>query len=128
LNPPDAAELTQRFGTLQSILRDADGPIFAEPWQAEAFALTVRLSAQGHFTWTEWAATLADELKADALRGEPDDGSRYYQCWLAALERVVVAKELTDPAELLARKAAWIEAYEHTPHGKPVEPRSDAPP
>ncbi len=95
--------------------------MFAEPWQAQAFAMAVRLSAEGHFTWKEWAAALAAELKAAADRGEPDDGSHYYHHWLAALEKLVVAKELTDPAALLTRKEAWADAYRHTPHGKPVE-------
>jgi nitrile hydratase accessory protein len=95
--------------------------VFAEPWQAQAFALAVRLSEQGYFTWKEWAATLAAELKAAADRGEPDDGSRYYHHWLAALERLATEKGLTDPAAIVARKEAWAEAYRHTPHGKPVE-------
>lgn len=94
--------------------------MFAEPWQAQAFALAVRLSDQGHFTWKEWAATLASELKAAADRGEPDDGSRYYEYWLAALERLVTAKGLTDGGALAKRKEAWTDAYRHTPHGKPV--------
>ncbi|MGD1071364.1 MAG: nitrile hydratase accessory protein [Bryobacteraceae bacterium] len=101
--------------------RDQEGPVFAEPWQAQAFALAVRLSAQGHFTWKEWAAALAAELKAAADRGEADDGSRYYHHWLAALERLVVAKGLTDPDALLTRKEAWADAYRHTPHGRPIE-------
>ena len=95
--------------------------MFAEPWEAQAFALAVRLSEQGYFTWTEWAAALAQELRAAAGRGEPDDGSRYYHHWLAALERLVTAKGLADPGALLARKEAWAEAYRRTPHGKPVE-------
>ena len=95
--------------------------VFAEPWQAQAFALAVKLSQCGHFTWKEFAATLAAELKAAADRGEPDDGSRYYDHWLAALERLVTAKGLSDPEALRARKEAWAEAYRHTPHGKPVE-------
>ena len=95
--------------------------MFAEPWQAQAFALAVRLSAQGHFTWKEWAATLAEELKAAADRGEPDDGSHYYHHWLAALERLVTAKRLSDPKAMLERKEAWAEAYGRTPHGKPVQ-------
>jgi nitrile hydratase accessory protein len=109
------------IATLSRLPRDEGGPVFAEPWQAQAFALAVKLSAEGHFTWKEWAATLAEELKAAADRGEPDDGSRYYQHWLAALERLAMAKGLTDPAALLARKQAWVEAYRNTPHGKPVE-------
>ena len=108
---------------LPRLPRDEDGPVFAEPWQAQAFALAVRLSEQGHFTWKEWAAALADELQAAAGRGESDDGSRYYEHWLAALERLVIAKGLSNPAALLERKEAWADAYRHTPHGKPVELR-----
>ncbi|GAC1514930.1 MAG: nitrile hydratase accessory protein [Terriglobales bacterium] len=101
--------------------RDEGGPVFSEPWQAQAFALAVKLSEQGHFTWKEWAAELAEELKAAAISGAPDDGSRYYQHWLAALERLVILKGLSDRASLIARKEAWADAYRHTPHGKPVE-------
>ena len=95
--------------------------MFAEPWQAQAFALAVNLSKAGHFTWKEWAATLADELKSAAARGEPDDGSHYYEHWVAALERLVTSKGLTDENALRERKDAWADAYRHTPHGKPVE-------
>ena len=112
---------SQKELALPRLPGDESGPVFAEPWQATAFALAVRLSAEGHFTWTEWAAALAVELKLATERGEPDDGSRYYHHWLSALERLVVAKQLSDPASLLARKEAWADAYRHTPHGKPVE-------
>ena len=95
--------------------------MFAEPWQAQAFALAVKLSEQGHFTWNEWAAALADELQDAVRRGEPDDGSRYYEHWLAALEKLVAEKGLTDSAALLTRKQAWVSAYRSTPHGQPVE-------
>jgi len=118
--------LADNLAALPRLPRDEGGPVFAEPWQAQAFALAVRLSAQGHFTWKEWAAALAEELKADAERGEPDDGSRYYHCWLTALERLVVAKRLSDAAPLLARKDAWADAYRRTPHGKPVELENDS--
>jgi nitrile hydratase accessory protein len=116
---------SDKLGTVPQLPRDADGPVFAEPWQAQAFALAVRLSEQGYFTWKEWAATLAGELKSAADRGEPDDGSHYYEYWLAALERLVTAKGLSDQATLLARKEAWADAYRHTPHGKPVELASE---
>jgi nitrile hydratase accessory protein len=121
LSQPDPLSETERLAELPQLPRDTGGPVFAEPWQAQAFALAVRLSAQGCFTWKEWAAALAGELKAAADRGEPDDGSRYYEYWLTALERLVAAKGLTDFAELLARKEDWANAYRHTPHGKPVE-------
>jgi nitrile hydratase accessory protein len=101
--------------------RDEGGPVFAEPWQANAFALAVKLSEQGHFTWKEWASALADTLKAAADSGEPDDGSKYYDHWLATLERLAIAKGLTDQEALVARKDAWIQAYRNTPHGRPIE-------
>jgi nitrile hydratase accessory protein len=111
----------EKLAALPRLPQDEGGPVFAEPWQAQAFAIAVKLSEQGHFTWKEWAAALADELKSAASRCEPDDGSRYYHHWLAALERLVTAKGLTDSASLLTRKVAWADAYRHTPHGKPVE-------
>ena len=103
--------------------------MFAEPWHAQAFGMAVRLSEQGHFTWKEWAAALAAELKAAEDRGEPDDGTHYYEHWLATLERLVTAKALSNPTEMLARKEAWADAYRHTQHGKPVALRkaSDGP-
>ena len=111
----------EKLVALPRLPRVVDGPVFAEPWQAQAFALAVKLSEQGHFTWKEWASALADELKVAANRGEPDDGSHYYEHWLAALERLVASKGLSDAAAMLARKEAWVDAYRHTPHGKPVE-------
>jgi nitrile hydratase accessory protein len=111
----------ENLAALPRLPRDEGGVVFAEPWQAQAFALAVKLSEQGHFSWKEWATALADELKAAADHGEPDDGSHYYEHWLAALERLVAAKGLFDPAAMLARKEAWAVAYRHTPHGKPVE-------
>lgn len=120
MNGPDFSGC---FPELQSLPRDAAGPVFAEPWQAQAFALAVRLSSQGHFTWKEWADTLAAELAAAAELGEADDGSEYYIHWLAALEKLVMSKGLADNASLYERKEAWADAYRHTPHGKPVQLR-----
>ena len=121
MNPPDLSSAPVDLVQLPGLPRDQGGPVFAEPWQASAFALAVSLSRQGHFSWKEWAAVLTDELKASAARGEPNDGSRYYHCWLAALERLVVVQGLSDAAVLLEYKDAWANAYRHTPHGKPVE-------
>jgi nitrile hydratase accessory protein len=112
---------------LPRLPRDAGGPLFAEPWQAQAFALAVKLSERGYFTWKEWAAALANELELAARRGEPDDGSRYYEHWLAALERLVTERGLTDPTALARRKEDWTAAYRNTPHGQPVELRHALP-
>jgi nitrile hydratase accessory protein len=126
LNPSDPIGEPGLLATLPRLPRDEGGPVFAEPWQAMAFALAVRLSAGGYFTWKDWARALSEELKADELRGEPADGSCYYYCWLTALERLVIEKGLSDPTSLLERKEAWADAYRHTPHGDPVELRSQS--
>jgi nitrile hydratase accessory protein len=118
LSPPeDIAALASR----QLPPRDDTAPVFAEPWQAHAFALAVRLSREGRFTWSEWAAALGAQLETADRRGAPDDGSRYFEHWLTALEQLVAAKRLAEPRELLARKEAWADAYRHTPHGQPVQ-------
>jgi nitrile hydratase accessory protein len=118
----------QRLAVLPALPIVEGEPVFAEPWEAQAFALAVKLSEQGHFTWKEWATALGHELRAAADRGEPDlDGSQYYQHWLVTLERLVTEKKLTDAATLAARKDAWADAYRHTPHGQPVHlPESQA--
>jgi nitrile hydratase accessory protein len=105
-------------------LPDVEPPaaqVFREPWQAQAFALTLELSRRGFFSWSQWSQALAEELQRSHARGQPDDGSHYYHHWVAALERLVQTTSLCDQATLQARKLAWIEAYEHTPHGQPVE-------
>lgn len=101
---------------LPRLPRDTEGPVFAEPWQAQAFALTLSLHELGAFTWSEWAQALSEELAADPH----DDGARYYHHWVAALERLVTGRALAGPAELADRTEAWREAYLHTPHGQPV--------
>jgi nitrile hydratase accessory protein len=110
-----------RFAVDTGLPRDGDGPVFTEPWQAEAFALTVRLHEAGCFSWPEWAAALAVVLREARGRGEVDDGSRYYDHWLVALERLVTTKRMFSTSDLDQRKAAWAEAYRSTPHGEPVE-------
>jgi nitrile hydratase accessory protein len=96
--------------------RDAEGPVFAEPWQAQAFAMAVQLNAQGVFTWAEWAQALSGRLAGDPA----GDGGRYYEHWVAALETLTAERGLATAAEMTTRKAAWAEAYRHTPHGVPV--------
>lgn len=120
LNTPDDPG---RYPELLNLPRGEQGPVFAEPWQAQAFALAVRLSAQGHFTWKEWAGALAAELAAAVERDEADDGTEYYYHWVAALEKLVASKGLAGQPELYERKEAWADAYRHTPHGKPVQLR-----
>ena len=106
---------------LSSIASGSDGVVFREPWEAEAFAIAVALNEHGLFSWTEWAATLADEIRAAQARGDPDTGETYYRHWLAALERLAIAKHATDSATLARYREAWNHAAARTPHGTPIE-------
>ena len=106
---------------LPALPRDQYGPVFNEPWEAQAFALAVRLSEAGCFTWAEWAMTLSQEIKAAQARGDPDLGQTYYQHWLNALEHLCVEKSLVGREDMRQRLEAWRHAFRHTPHGQPVE-------
>lgn len=101
-----------------TIPRDEDGPVFREPWEAQAFAMTVALHQAGHFTWGEWAQTLGAELSA---AGPEQAGHDYYVCWLSALEKIIADKNMANNRELLNRKDAWNRAARATPHGEPIE-------
>ena len=108
---------------LPGLPRDADGPVFREPWQAQAFAMTLALHERGVFTWTEWAVTLARYIDAARVRGESDLGDTYYAHWLAALEAIVAAKGVGSATELGRYRSAWDHAADRTPHGRPIELR-----
>jgi nitrile hydratase accessory protein len=107
-----------------SVAHNTEGPVFREPWEAQAFALALSLHERGVFSWNEWAATLGDEIKRAQAAGDPDTGETYYRHWLAALERIVAAKGLTDPPTLARTRGAWQRASARTPHGLPIELRT----
>ena len=100
--------------------RDDEGPVFAEPWQAQAFAMVVELHQAGQFSWVEWAGALTGAIRDAREAGDPDLGDTYYLHWLTALERIVTEKGIVTPEALSLRKAEWAEAAEHTPHGAPI--------
>jgi nitrile hydratase accessory protein len=108
---------------LPGIPRDGDGPVFREPWEAQAFAMALALHERGVFTWNEWAATLADEIKRAQAAGDPDTGETYYRHWLATLERLIAEKGVTTTATLHRYRDAWDHAADRTPHGMPIELR-----
>jgi nitrile hydratase accessory protein len=114
--------MNDRFG-LPGQPRDESGPMFREPWEAQAFAMTLALHERGLFTWTEWAETLAREIAAAQNAGDPDLGDTYYRHWLAALEKIVAAKGATSIEELIRHQQAWDRAADRTPHGQPIELR-----
>jgi nitrile hydratase accessory protein len=106
---------------LPALPRDNDGPVFSQPWEAKAFALAVRLSEAGCFTWPEWVRIFSQEIKAAQDGGDPDLGDTYYQHWLNALERICAAKGLVGSEDMHRRTAKWRRAYLNTPHGRPVD-------
>ena len=110
---------------LPGLPRDAEGPVFREPWEAQAFAMTVALYRRGVFTWPEWAETLGAEIKRAQEAGDPDSGDTYYRHWLNALERLVAEKGLSDASALGRYRDAWRRAADRTPHGMPVELRAE---
>jgi nitrile hydratase accessory protein len=111
--------------SVRSIPRNVEGPVFREPWEAQAFALALSLNERGLFTWGEWAKILGEEIKKAQAAGDPDTGETYYHHWLATLERMVADKGLTDPRTLAHTRDAWERACERTPHGTPIELRED---
>ena len=100
--------------------RDADGPVFREPWEAQSFAMAVALHERGFFTWPQWSAVLGEEIKRAQAAGDPDTGENYYRHWQNALERIVAEIGLTDRVALVRYHDAWDHAADRTPHGSPI--------
>ena len=132
MSEPGSAEMPRRLASAdlmaalthtvqQGLPCGAEGPVFREPWEAQAFALVVALHQRGAFEWSEWAQYLAAAIRAAQQAGDPDTGETYYHHWLAALERLVADKGLAPPLALGALRQAWRVAAEVTPHGQPVQ-------
>jgi nitrile hydratase accessory protein len=122
IDPVAARRATE---AVPSIPRDTEGPVFREPWEAQAFAMALALHARGLFSWPEWAATLADAIKRAQAAGDPDTGETYYRHWLNALERIVAEKGIATGDTLHRYRDAWDRAAERTPHGAPIELRPE---
>ena len=112
--------IDQAIAAVPGIPRGPEGPVFAEPWEAQAFAMAVALHERGLFTWNEWTAVLGNEIKRAQAGGDPDTGETYYRHWLAALERIVAEKGITDTETLARYRDAWDHAADRTPHGMPI--------
>lgn len=106
---------------LRLLPRDAQGPVFAEPWQAQVFAVVVKLTEAGELTWQEWAERLGRVLREAEERGAFDTGERYYEHWLTAVERLVVDKDLARREELIREGEA---IREHDRHRRGHDPTS----
>lgn len=120
-----SAAAARATAAVSSIPRDDDGPVFRAPWEAQAFAMALSLHERGLFTWPEWAAALAAQIKRAQAEGDPDTGETYYQHWLATLEHLVAEKGVTTAEALLRTRDAWDHAADRTPHGRPIELRPE---
>jgi len=114
------AAIAQATRDLPDLPRDDDGPVFREPWEAQAFAMALSLHDRGLFSWKEWAAALADEIRIAQANGDPDTGTTYYRHWLATLERMVATKGVATLETLNRYRDAWDHAADRTPHGTPI--------
>ena len=108
---------------LPGMPQEGGEPVFAEPWQAQAFAMALALHQRGLFSWPEWAEALSQQIAAAQAAGDADLGDTYYRHWLAALEALVAAKGASSPDELARVRHAWAHAAGRTPHGQPIELR-----
>ena len=117
------ADIVEVATALPGLPRDDGGPVFREPWEAQAFAMTVALYRKGLFTWPEWATALSAEIRRAQAAGDPDTGDTYYHHWLAALERLVGERGIADRSALARYRDAWDRAADRTPHGTPIELR-----
>jgi nitrile hydratase accessory protein len=120
---PGTAAARRAVDAVPGIPRDAEGPVFREPWEAQAFAMAVALHQRGVFTWPEWSAALGEEIARAEDAGDPALGDTYYAHWVAALERLLAERGVADEATLERHRAAWQRAAGRTPHGTPIELR-----
>ena len=116
----DAQAAVRATAAVPGIPQDDDGPVFREPWEAQAFAMAVVLHGRGVFTWPEWAAALAAEIKRAQAAGDADTGETYYRHWLASLETLVAEKGVASADTLHRYRDAWDHAADRTPHGMPI--------
>ena len=114
----------QNLSALPGFPHADQAPVFAEPWQAQAFAMVLTLHQRGVFTWPEWAQALATRIAAAQASGDADLGDTYYEHWLAALESIVAIKGAATTEELLRTQRAWDHAADRTPHGQAISLRA----
>jgi nitrile hydratase accessory protein len=106
------------------IPKDNGDVIFSAPWEARAFALVVKLHDAGHFSWKQWVETFSAEVaraeNAEHIReGHTDD---YYECWLAAMEKLLKLQGLMTDESLEEEIQRTLENWPHPDHVVKREP------
>jgi len=112
---------TSHIDKLSGVASDSEGPVFAQPWEAQLFAMVLELARQGVFSWAEWTKMLGAEIAAVRERGETDSGTTYYRHWLATLGQLLSEKGVVQDSDVQSRMTQWREAYLNTPHGQPIQ-------
>lgn len=102
-----STEIDDRISEMQGELalpRSNGELVFAAPWEGRAFGIAVALNEGGAYEWSEFQRRLAEEIAA----APPDDeGSVYYERWLASLERLLLEQGMISHEELEDRFAAY---------------------
>ena len=111
MNTGETADKSVTDLKMSVLEKNHEGPVFKEPWQAQAFAMAVTLSEAGLFSWQEWSSELSASIQSQQKKGDPDDGETYYLHWLETLEKMLSRKNLIEHADLLQRITEWKEAY-----------------
>ena len=63
--------------------------VFSAPWHCELFAVTISLYEKKVFDWAIWTTELGNKLKYKPV-SIADDLDYYYNCWLEALEELIL--------------------------------------
>ncbi len=93
---------------------------FEKPWHGQIFAITVALSENKVFEWSEFSKALADQIKIDNT--EKQNGrDDYFLSWIKALENLIIKKNVVDQSKLNIIKQKWKDAFLSTQHGHPVK-------
>lgn len=109
------ADISATCGGSMPLPPRGDEQVFAAPWQAQVFALTVALHERGLFTWPEWAVTLGRHVATGTA-----DGSDYYERWADALQEMLAERGIASPEDVERGTQAWHDAAARTPHGQPI--------
>ena len=78
--------------------------VFAAPWEGRAFGIAVALNEGGVYQWRDFQRRLAEEI---AAASSDEEGSAYYERWLASLENLLLEHGMVTREELDARTSAY---------------------
>jgi nitrile hydratase accessory protein len=118
--------LSESEETALKPLAAVDGqPAFEEAWQAEVLAIADTLVRNGMFSAGAWSDALGAALEEAAAGEAIDNQETYYRCALQALETLVASNSEIDRQSMAGKRKDWEQAYLSTPHGQPVNLKTE---